>query len=331
MVDASITEQSNSNSAPLRQGEIRYLSLGLAAFVAIVTLSYWRSQPIDWMSFLNIYGAALGLLLIGIYLRTYKDAERFACITVALAGYALFGVSMGIVFHIYMPRPEPVLDEFLLRFDHYFGYHWPDAVTWLARDYAWLGRALSYVYVSSFAQLVLVIVMLGAAGRAARLDMLLVTGMIGLFLTFVVWQLLPNFSMGIHYPIPSEAEQAIRLVTNTSYGQALKEAALNGIPVISNETMLGVVAFPSYHTVMACLTVWFAFRTVAFWPIVILNIAMIPAIHIHGAHHILDFFGGVFVSFAALSLAGVFLSAGQGLTRGPSSNSFNRHQSHRNT
>ena len=70
--------------------------------MAIVTLSYWRSQPIDWMSFLNIYGAALGLLLIGIYLRTYKDAERFACITVALAGYALFGVSMGIPFDFYL-------------------------------------------------------------------------------------------------------------------------------------------------------------------------------------------------------------------------------------
>ncbi|WP_172975956.1 phosphatase PAP2 family protein [Sulfitobacter sp. THAF37] len=311
MTDARIIEQSGSFPAPLRNGEIKYLSLGLAAFVAVVVLSFWRSQAIDWMSFLNIYGAALGLLGIGIYLRACKNAERFACITVALAGYALFGVSMGIVFHIYMPRPEPVLDEFLLGFDHYFGYHWPDAVAWLAREHAWLGRVLSHIYLSSFAQLILVIVLLGATGRASRLDMLLLTGMIGLFLTFVVWQIFPNFSMGIHYPIPAEAEQAIRLVTNTSYGQALKEAALNGIPVISNETMQGVVAFPSYHTVMACLTVWFAFRTVAFWPIVILNIAMIPAIHIHGAHHILDFVGGVFVFFAALYLAGLFLNSGR--------------------
>lgn len=309
MVDASITGQSNAVAAPLRNGEIKYLSLGLAALVAVVILSAWRGQAIDWMSFQAIYGSALGLLAIGIYLRTCKQAERFACVTVALAGYALFGVSMGIVFHIFMPRPEPVLDEFLLRVDHYFGYHWPDAVAWLAREYAWLGKILSYVYLSSFAQLILVVVMLGATGRAGRLDMLLLTGMIGLFLTFVVWQMFPNLSMGIHYPIPAEAEQAIRLVTNTSYGQALKDAALNGIPVISNDTMLGVVAFPSYHTVMACLTVWFAFRTLAFWPVLLINIVMIPAIHIHGAHHILDFVGGILVFLAALRLARAFLDS----------------------
>jgi hypothetical protein len=113
--------------------------------------------------------------------------------------------------------------------------------------------------------------------------------------------------MGIHYPIPSDAEQAIRLVTNTAYGEMLKDAALNSIPVISNETMLGVVAFPSYHTVMACLVVWFVFKTVVFWPTVILNIAMVPAIHIHGAHHILDFIGGIVIFFAALWLSRLFL------------------------
>jgi hypothetical protein len=225
-----------------------------------------------------------------------------------LAGYALFGLSMGIFFHIFMPRPDPVLDEFLLRVDHFFGCHWPDAATWLAREYAWLGKAFSYIYMSSFAQLICVIVILGATGRHERLDQLLLTGMTGLLLTFTVWQILPNFSMGIHYPIPSDAEQAINLVTNTDYGEMLKDAALNGIPMISNDHMLGVVAFPSYHTVMTGLVVWFLYKTFAFWPAVLLNIPMIPAIHIHGAHHILDFIGGVVIFFAALWLSKLIIA-----------------------
>jgi hypothetical protein len=307
MVDMNITNQSTTGSAALREGEIKYLSLGLAAFIVIVVLSEWRAQAIDWMSFFPGYASSLGLLAVGIYIRVFKAAERVAALTVALSGYALFGISMGIVFHIFMPRPEPILDEVLLQFDHLFGYHWPDAVAWLAREQAWLGKMLSYVYQSSFAQLIGAIVILGAMGRVERLNLLLLTGMIGLALTFVVWQIFPNFSMGIHYPIPSEAEQAIRLVTNTAYGEMLKDAALNSIPVISNETMLGVVAFPSYHTVMACLVVWFVFKTVVFWPTVILNIAMVPAIHIHGAHHILDFIGGIVIFFAALWLSRLFL------------------------
>ncbi len=309
MVDLNMTR--GEPIAALRHGEIKFLSLGLAAFLAVVVLSFLRDQAIDWMSFLPVYASALGLLVVGIYIRTVKSAERFAALTVALSGYALFGVSMGIVFHIYMPRPEPILDEFLLRVDHMFGYHWPDAVTWLAREMPTVGLVLSYVYLSSFAQLIVAIVILGAMGRTTQLNLLLLTGMIGLFLTFVIWQIFPNLSMGAQYPIPAEAEQAIRLITNTTYGGMIRDAALNGIPVISNDTMLGVVAFPSYHTVMACLSVWFVYKTVVFWPAVLLNIAMIPAIHIHGAHHILDFVGGVLIFFAALWLSKIYLAAGQ--------------------
>ncbi|MBB4173310.1 hypothetical protein GGR93_001071 [Sulfitobacter noctilucicola] len=307
MVDVSVAEETRNYRTPLQAGEVKYLSVALVAFIAVVVLSAIRNQAIDWMSFLPGYGYALGLLAIGLYIRVFKAAERIAALTVALSGYALFGLSMGIVFHIYMPRPEPVLDDLLLGFDHLFGYHWPDAVEWLASNYAWFGRVLSHVYLSSFAQLILVIVVLGATGRNDKLNQLLLTGMFGLFITFVVWQIFPNFSMGIHYPIPAEAEQAIRLVTNTAYGEMLKDAALNGIPLISNETMMGVVAFPSYHTVMTCLTVWFLYRTVAFWPALMLNILMVPAIHIHGAHHILDFVGGIIVFFAALWVSKAYL------------------------
>lgn len=300
MVDLNITTRTASLPAALRPSEAKYLILSLAIFVAVVVLAEIRSQAINWESFFMGYFSSLGLLAVGIYIRLFKSAERLAALTIALSGYALFGISMGIFFHIFMPRPDPILDEFLLRVDHFFGYHWPDAVVWLAREHAWLGVAFSYIYISSFAQLICVIVLLGATGRLERLDLLLLTGMTGLLLTFVVWQIFPNFSMGIHFPIPSEAERAILLYTNTGYGQVLKDAALNGIPVISNETMLGVVAFPSYHTVMACLVVWFLYGTIGFWPAVAINIPMIPAIHIHGAHHILDFVGGIVVFFAAL-------------------------------
>lgn len=309
MVDTNITNPSASAPAVLRGGEIRFLCLALIAFVVVVVLSALYSQAIDWESFTPGYGYALALLAIGLYIRVFRSAERFSALTIALSGYALFGVSMGIFFHMHMPRPEPVLDDFLLRVDHFFGYHWPDAVVWLAREYPGVGTALSHIYMSSFAQLILVILVLGVTGKLARLDLLLMTGMIGLILTFIVWQVLPNFSMGIHYPIPAEAEEAIRLITDTAYGARLKDAALNGIPVIANQSMLGVVAFPSYHTVMACLVVWFLYRTFAFWPAVLINIPMIPAIHIHGAHHILDFVGGIAVFFAALWLSALILSA----------------------
>jgi hypothetical protein len=307
MTDATPTPELMSERQPtklaLRSGEYKISVISVVSFVITLILSLLKNQDVNWLSFAPVYLPAIGLLAIGIYIRVYKSFEQAAAMCVALGNYAIFGASIGIFFHLFMPRPDPVWNAALLQFDNYFGYHWPDAVEWLATQQAWLGTALSYIYTSSFIQLVFLIVVLAASSKYDRLNMLLLTGMLGLIVTFFVWQAFPNFSMSMHLQIPPEQATAIRLITNSNYGAVLHSYALNGISVIDNDAIVGAVAFPSYHTVLACITAWFAWRTFAFWPLFLVNVAMVPALHIHGAHHILDFVGGVLVFFVAMWLS----------------------------
>ncbi len=78
-----------------------------------------------------------------------------------------------------------------------------------------------------------------------------------------------------------------------------------GPGVIGPETVMGVVAFPSYHIIMALMVVWYSRATFAFWPFALAGLGMVPATLAHGGHHLVDLLAG------GLVFAGVVWAAGR--------------------
>lgn len=281
------------------RGEIAFMILIGLMFGTNVILSLTGPQRIDWQSFVTSIFACTGVVACGLYLRLVKGFPRGAKILVMLGLNTFFGMMMAIFFHMHMPRPSPVLTETLLAMDAWFGYHWPDAVAWVA-TVPNLGLILFIVYVSSFAQIALLMGMLAYLHRFRDLEAMVFSNAFGLLLVFVIWQSFPNLSQSTYLPIPVETALETHLLTHSAYGARLLEMATQGLPVVDVNSILGQVAFPSYHVVMAALVVWFAQRTPLVWPIVAVNIVMVPAILIHGAHHIADIVGGVVALGVAL-------------------------------
>jgi hypothetical protein len=83
----------------------------------------------------------------------------------------------------------------------------------------------------------------------------------------------------------------------------LKGLVENGPAVITADVIIGIIAFPSYHMIMACLVVWYSYRTIFFFPATLAGAAMIPATLSHGGHHLIDLIAGalVFLSVAWVS------------------------------
>lgn len=279
--------------------EAAFLSLITFLFGVNLMMSFTLDRAVAWETYAPGAAACVGLILCGLYIRFFKGAERRAKITIVIGLNSLFGLMTAVFFHLNMPRPEPILSDFLLGIDNFFGYHWPTAVAWVAETPN-LGYFLRVVYLSSFAQIVVVMMLLAYLNRMRQLDAMIFTNAFSLVMVYAVWQAFPNMSQSTYLPLPIETEIATDLVTNSILAGLLSDYAQNGLELVTMEMTLGVVAFPSYHMVMSVLVVWFARRTVLFIPILILNIIMFPAILIHGAHHIADLVGGTLVMFAAL-------------------------------
>lgn len=273
----------------------RQLLLFIAAIgLLAVGLALVLQRQVNWPPFVGGYLATLGIAAIGGYVRQTKSAPRLG---LALVGAAIFtgftAVSSVFIFTLF-PLANPLIDPSLIRIDQALGYHWPGFIAWLA-DYPVVARALGYIYHSSLIQILLTIVLLSALSRTLDLHRFLAVGIITLIIAVAVWWIAPSVGPSAFQEIPEAHRLATGLYYSPAYGDFLRNLAEVGPPVISPEIITGVVAFPSYHMVMALLVVWATRGTWALLPAAAINSAMVPATLSHGGHHLVDLIGGCLV------------------------------------
>jgi len=299
------TAQVTGQSAFLRLLPAERWMLRLVAGVGLlaVALAVGMQRQVNWPPFLAGYFGTMGLAAVGGYVRQAKGAPRIA---LALVGTAIFtgftAVSSVFIFALF-PLPNPLIDPALIKLDAALGYDWSSLVSWLA-GYPGLAMVLGYIYNSSLLQILLTIVLLAALSREIALHRFLFVGILTLILAVAIWWLVPSVGPSAFQPIPEADRLATGLYYNPAYGAYLRELVEVGPRVITPEVVTGVVAFPSYHMIMALMVVWFTRGTFAFLPALGLNIAMVPATLTHGGHHLIDLVAGLVVFGFAVWVAG---------------------------
>lgn len=283
--------------------ERRMLWLIAGVGLLAVALAVVMQRQVNWPPFLGGYFGTLGLAAVGGYVRQAKGAPRIA---LALVGTAIFtgftAVSSVFIFALF-PLPNPLIDPVLIELDAAVGYDWSSLVAWLA-GYPGLALVLGYIYASSLVQILLTIILLAALSREIALHRFLFVGILTLILAVAIWWLVPSVGPSAFQSIPEADRLATGLYYNPAYGAYLRDLVEVGPRVISPEVVTGVVAFPSYHMIMALMVVWFTRGTFAFLPALGTNIAMVPATLTHGGHHLIDLIAGLIVFAFAVWVAG---------------------------
>ena len=280
----------------LYRAETILLTLILGLVLASVLISEQTGQAISWHGFGIGFFPAAGLLVLGLYARVIKGLTMLAHLAIANAIYIGFSGVIAIFIYLRFPISTPMIDPTLMRIDAALGYSWPGMVAWLAQ-YPTLGKVLGLVYLSSLPQLFALIAILGLARHYDTLHRTLLAGTISLLATVLFWWVWPSIGPSAYYDIAPDMAARIALITDSRFGEGLSYLAANGVPIIMPGEIIGTIAFPSYHTVMALLVVWYLRGTPLFWPAALLNLAMVPAILIHGGHHLSDMIGGI-IAFA---------------------------------
>lgn len=262
-----------------------------------------KGQAVDWVGYGVMVLIGLGALALGLTYRRLGRSEEIALAAIAAALFILFTIFASIFNYLLLPVGALRLDLALIQLDASIGFSWAGFVAWAA-TMPGLGRALSYVYMSSLVQMTVLIIVLGFAGRREQLHQFLLTGVVGALLAITIWFAAPSMGPSVFEDISPELIEKLNLVVGPAYGAQLQSLALNGSSYISPMNVLGLIAFPSFHTVMACMAIWFTASLRPLFPVaMVLNVAMIPAILLHGGHHLVDIFGGIAVFVVALLIA----------------------------
>jgi PAP2 superfamily len=279
------------------------LKVTIALFVLDAILLMYKGIGIDIVGYLAPLGLGVSAIFIGQFYRTTRLDHGISLALTATGTFILFTLVGSIFNYCLLPLRFPRVDTYFLELDAMFGFHWP----WFATEishYPIFSAILGIVYFSSLPQLILVILTLGFSKKVTQLHTFLLTGVIGALLTFIIWSFFPSFGATSIHDLPKEVLGRMPIAVNPQYGQELVRLGIEGTKHISPANVLGLIGFPSFHTVMALMSVVFLRQIKIAWPIcLIINAIMIPAIIVQGGHHLSDLLGGLLVFVAAYVLS----------------------------
>jgi hypothetical protein len=276
-----------------------------------LTLSAVRGVPVAW----HLYDVALVFdlffILLGQFYRTVRRNPSIASAATAVGLLLMAGQLLPVFNYLLLPYNFPGVDQLLADVDAVFGFKWSAYAVWMAQ-FPKFCAFLDMVYSSTTWQLAGVIFLLGLIGRTGDVSRCMIASLLGAMITMGIWSLFPSSTPAAFQQLPADVAAALQLTVHAQMGADIVRLSHEGVTLVTPEKMLGMVGFPSFHTVMLLLVVWYA-RVIPYVrvPVAIWNVFMPAAILLHGAHNLIDVFGGVAVTALSIWLAHRIVAEGE--------------------
>lgn len=290
------------DSGPVRRLERLSTAITAATTILVFAWAKFAGISIDLVSLLPALGAIVLAACLGIYYRRWRPDERLSTTCIALAQLIAFPVVALPLSYLAATLAHPFADAAFVRWDAALGLDWRRYLEF-AHAHPTLGTAMTWAYNSLAIQMILV-ALLGLAGRAYALQRFLVAHMLTALVSIAISAVLPAVAAVAHFGIdpahyPNLALSAARV--HLADIEALRSGAMKTITLTDAQ---GIITFPSMHAALGMLFL-VAFWSVRWlrWPGLALNVLMIAATPIDGSHYFVDVLAGLAITGLALLAA----------------------------
>jgi len=302
----------------MRPAELFMFMVTLITFVINAVVTVVRNIQFDAPAYAMLLLIAVPFIATGYYYRVKDRSERIASSMICTGLFILFTACIAYFNYLMLPLTNGPYDAYLTKIDAFFGYHWPSVMAFAA-EHPTGSSILKFAYLTTMPQMALLIVWLGLSGRAYDLHILVTSVTITATLAICFWGIFPTLGAKSLYDLPPEVWAAVNPVVNLEYAEYLKDVAVTGPGFITPSEIRGLIAFPSFHAVLAFTAMYSARNIKYVGPIFFgLNLLIMPATYIHGGHHLVDLPAGF-----ALFLLGTYL-AKRMVTKGYEANNLPR-------
>ena len=163
---------------------------------------------------------------------------------------------------------------------------------------------LSYnlAYTSFLVQPLLLIVVLAAAGQVRRLHLFTAAFTLCLLVTCLTFAFVPAVSVYAFLDVPLGQFEHIRPVSTFQHLTFIEQMRAGTLSAIDPFKGAGLITFPSFHACGAVLLTWgFWGVRQARYPALLVEVTMIAATPIDGAHYVVDVIAGVLLAMAGIA------------------------------
>ncbi|MBN9249443.1 MAG: phosphatase PAP2 family protein [Mesorhizobium sp.] len=271
--------------------------LRVSATVALidVALILVRGPRVDLAAYGTLTALVTGLLVLGLFYRRSGRSETIGAMATSAGLFIFFTAVMSLFNYLLTPNPNPPIDNWLFQIDTALGYDWPEMLGWAAQ-HLWFNEMMRFSYASTLPQIALLLVVLSLSSRMDDLHGLMITVVVAGTISVMFWGLFPSAGAKAYHTLPDEVLRAVRPIVDPAYGAEILALLKNGSPFLSPNELRGLIAFPSFHIVLAVTATYYA-RNVRwlFALYLVINLIVLPAVLVHGGHHLADIPAGIAV------------------------------------
>jgi membrane-associated phospholipid phosphatase len=195
----------------------------------------------------------------------------------------------------------PLWDAELEAVDRALGLNWPAYAAFILADERLLQLA-ALAYKALDIQFMCAALVAVFALRMRAFQTFLIAYLVAALATSILSGLMPAFGTFHHYGMVEEMR--LRLTDDAGFVHLPQLTAIRaGLPFDPSANFQGIVTFPSFHAAAGVLFAWFFWHVPLLrWPLLAINLCMIAATPLFGAHYFTD----VAIGIALASLALVF-------------------------
>jgi hypothetical protein len=265
---------------------------------------------VDITGYLALLILSAGLSALGFFYSRARPDPNLAAMLFGASFLCTFSAGADFLNYLLLTVAGHPIDETLAGLDRAVGFDWPGLIGWAAA-HPRSDFLLREAYETSLPQIAALIVCLGLFRQPEKIHGFCIALAIGAGIAIGFWTLFPSFGAFAVYHLPEQVALKANAALNGNYARELSGLLAHGPGRIGPREVKGLIGFPSFHTVMALLTIWYARKLpVLRWVALALNVLVIASTPIHGGHHLVDLFGGMATACAAVWLSARILAAG---------------------
>ena len=223
------------------------------------------------------------IMLIGVtgILRWRRRNPTLAVATEVAALWLVLGNSGAILSYLSATTPIALQDDLLASADRALGFRWPVLFQWVGQHPV-VGGLLSTCYHSLTLEMLVLTVCLACSRHEQRIRELW-TVYVSILLTCILSAVVPAAGAFAYYGLPDRADWLCDL-------KVLRGGSNLHFTLTA---MVGIVTFPSFHTVLAMLVIYIVRGTgVVGHLFMAWNVIMLISIPPFGGHYLADMIGG---------------------------------------
>jgi len=259
---------------------------------------------LDLAAYLRLALMTAGLMAGAAFYSTLRREPPLAAMLFGAGFLCAFSAGASMFNYFLLTVVGKPIDPMLVEADRMLGFDWYKVMVAMA-DHPYLNEVFFRVYNLVLPQMAILLVALAWSGHVEKVYRYCLAVGIGALVAIFIWAMAPSLGAKSLYTLPPNVMSRLTLSVTCEYGRDLLRLLHDGPGYITPADLRGLIAFPSYHGVLAILLIWYA-RAIRWlrWPFLAINTVVLICTPVQGGHHLVD----VLASFPVAALA-IFLAS----------------------